>query len=45
MVEGYNIDFGRFSIGICKSYTAYGKCPTKDGTVYQFWKFYIWVKE
>lgn len=45
MVEGYNIDLGRFAIGICKSYTAYGKCQTKDGTVYQFWKFYIWVKE
>lgn len=45
MAEGYNIDFGRFAIGICKSYTAYGKCPTKDGTVYQFWKFYIWIKK
>lgn len=45
MAEGYNIDFGKFTVGICKSYTNYGKCVTKDGTAYQFWKFYIWIKE
>lgn len=45
MAEGYSIDFGRFSIGIFKSYTSYGKCVTKEGTIYQFWKFFIWMKE
>ena len=44
MAESYSIDFGKFAIGVFKSYTAYGKSVIKDGTIYQFWKFYIWVK-
>lgn len=44
MAEGYSIDFGRFAVGICKSYTSYGKCVTKDGTIYQFGKFYVLIK-
>jgi len=45
MAEGYSIDFGRFVLGCCKTYTTYGKCKTKEGTIYQFWKLYIWIKE
>jgi len=44
MAEGYSIDFGRFVLGCCKTYTTYGKCKTKEGTIYQFWKLYIWIK-
>lgn len=45
MVEGWSIDFGKFSVGICKYLTRYGKSVTKEGTVYQFWKLFIWIKE
>ena len=44
MAESYSIDFGNFAIGVFKLYTAYGKSVIKDGTIYQFWKFYIWLK-
>ena len=45
MAEGYSINFGKFVVGIYKSYKYYGKCVTKDGTIYQFWKFYVWIKK
>lgn len=44
MAESYSIDFGKIALGIYKSYAAYGKIFIKDGTVYQFWKFYLWIK-
>ncbi len=45
MAEGISINFGKFVVGIYKTYTDYGKCVTKDGTIYQFWKFYVWIKK
>lgn len=45
MAEGYSIDFGKFAVGIYKHYADYGKSVIKDGTVYQLWKFYVWIKE
>ena len=45
MAEGHCIEFGRFGIGVCKSFTCYGRTVVKDGTVYGFWKFYIWIKK
>ena len=44
MAESYSIDFGKFAIGLYKHYTGYGKSVVKDGTVYQFWRFYIYIK-
>lgn len=44
MAEGYSINFGKFAVGIYKFYKRYGKSVTKDGNIYQFWKFYIWIK-
>jgi hypothetical protein len=44
MAESYSIDFGKFAVGVYKYYTGYGKSVVKDGTVYQFWRFYVWLK-
>lgn len=44
MAEGYNIDLGRFAVGYYKVFTGYGKSSCKDGTIYQFWKFYLYIK-
>lgn len=45
MAKGYSIDFGKFAVGVYKHYAGYGKSVIKDGTVYQFWKFYVWIKK
>ncbi len=45
MSEGYVINFGKFEIGYSKSTIHYGKIKIKDGNIYQFYRFYIWVKE
>lgn len=45
MAESYSINFEKFALGVCKNYTAYGKSVIKDGTVYQFWSFYLWIKK
>jgi hypothetical protein len=44
MAESYSIDFGKIAVGFYKHYAAYGKSVVKDGTVYQFWRFYVWIK-
>ena len=44
MIEGYSINLGKIVVGVCKTYKGYGKSAIKDGTVYQFWKFYLWIK-
>lgn len=42
MSEGYQFKIGNFVIGYCKNYTSYGIEMTKDGKIYQFWKFFIY---
>ena len=44
MAEGWSIDFDRLTIGLYKQFSDYGKCVTKDGIIYQFWRFYILFK-
>ena len=45
MAEGYNIDLGRFAVGYYKVFTYYGKFSCRDGgTIYQFWRFYLHIK-
>lgn len=44
MTEGFSIDFGKFVIGFSESFANYGKSETKDGRLYQLWRFFIWIK-